>query len=168
MSKTAANDIVLPMVRALIPLAAAQKEFLISPLIVSSAEAWTLPYVKLGSTGVKAPDKFSPEALGWAIETSPASKSPKPKIRMAAFGTSELVKDSYITVNNTDALLMLNTVNWLTEQEDRVPVPERIIEGTPLMLGESQLRMILILITMAFPSAIFFGGIIYVRLTRRS
>ncbi len=167
LAATSSNQIVLPLVRSLKPLEPSIKEYALTPLIASSEEAWALPFTTVGSTGIKSPAKLEAMPAGWAIETPPDDKTGRPKTRVAIFGTSELVNDGFITANNTAARLMLNTVNWLVEQEDLVYVPEKIVEGTPLLIGEAQLRLVLIMLTMAFPSLIFFGGITYVKLWRK-
>ncbi len=159
----ASRAIALPLVRRLTALNPAPKDLVVAPLIASSGEAWAETFVHLGSREVKAPTSMEAQVLGWAVESPSADKNARVGMRFAVFGSSELVKDQYITTQNTAAVLMLNTVNWLTEQEDLVSVPPRVVPGTPLILSEGEIRLVLILVVIAFPTIIFFGGISYSR-----
>ena len=46
-------------------------------------------------------------------------------MRMVVFGNSEFIQDEYLARDRMAVNLMLNCVNWLSEQEDLVAVPPR-------------------------------------------
>lgn len=159
-----------PLVRVLGKVDPAPPNLKITPLVVSSPEAWAEPFVNV-FVAKKDPEIHPPpkeywqeRAIGWAV-WSDAGASP---MRLAVYGSSTLVQDGYITNSDATARLMLNTVNWLVEQGDRVYVPEKIIAGTPLILSPSELQLILVLIAMAFPLAIIAGGVTYSTLVGRT
>lgn len=167
LARKAASTYTVPLVRGLEPLETVPEGLGVTPLVASSERAWTEPAAEIlvAKRSTANPAGLGRKALGWAIEETGEERS---GMRLVVWGTSELVKNSYITRRNLAAELMLNTVGWLTEQEDLVAVPPRIIEGTPLILTNAQLELILIVVGLAFPAAIFFGGISYVRLVRRA
>lgn len=165
MGSTTQGEIVLPLVRFLNPVDPAVKGFKLAPLMATGEEAWAEDFVKLGTSETSAPDATDRLPLAWAIEAD--KESPAPGVRIAAFGTAEIVQNSYIVSNNTAALLMLNTINWLVAQEDMITVNSRVIPGTPLVLSEGEIQLMLILIVLAFPSLLCFGGIVYVKLIQR-
>ena len=70
--------------------------------------------------------------------------------------------------SNVGATLMLDAVNWLAEREDLIAVPPPFIAGTPMVLSETELRTEMLLVVMAFPLLLFFGGISYTRLRRNT
>jgi hypothetical protein len=63
--------------------------------------------------------------------------------------------------------LMLNTVNWLSEQEDMIAVAPRQLKGTPIVLDPAQLRVIFIFAVVLIPALLFFGGVSYSLMRRR-
>jgi len=162
--KAGRTAIAVPLVRGLTPVDPPARGVTVSPLIGSSHDSWLEPFLSLGGK-VDAPQKLDVQYLAWASEAKRGGAQ-KNGMRLAVFGSSEFIRNGYIDRENTDAILMLSTVNWLVEQDDYVPVPERVIAGTPLVLNDGELKLILILIVMAFPSIIFFGGIIFSQLTR--
>ena len=62
---------------------------------------------------------------------------------------------------------MLNTVNWLTEQEEMISVPPRLIQGTPIILGDGLRRIIFVVSVLLIPGLLFFGGVSYSLVRRR-
>lgn len=157
----------LPLVRSLGVLQSPPPNLKIWPLIGSSNDAWSAPYEKLGESLEAGATPSGVQPMGWAVEGEKPKGDPRPPMRLVVYGSSALADNRFITASNGDMALMLNTVNWLSEGEDLIPVPPRLVRGTPLALDAGQLRLILILVVLAFPSAIFFGGISYVRLIRR-
>lgn len=169
MTRTAA-EIQLPMVRAFTPAEPAPKAFSVTPVVESSPEAWnqlfTEVFVGRDEPRLQPPtkDKLQAQAIGWAIEGGDSAG----RQRIVVYGSSLLVMNGYVNVYDTAARLMLNTVNWLVDQDDLVSVPPRIIPGTPLILTNAELQLILIALGMAFPLALLFGGTMYTRLVRRN
>lgn len=165
----ASVPLVLPLVRSLNALEKEFMELKIVPLVLSSPEAWAQPVSAwAGQVETRAtppgPDGLHARGIGWAVEDARAGHV---RSRMVVFGTSNLVNNRVVEKNETAIELMLNSANWLTEQEDLIAIPKKIVSGTPLDLTNSEKQLILILLVMAFPSAILFGGLTYVRVIRR-
>lgn len=165
----AAAEIQLPLVRGFARAKPAPRDFAIQPIVESSPESWTQSFTEVfvaqAQPQLKPPtsDAMAPQAIGWAVEGQGERGE-----RLVVFGSSLLVMDGYVNVYDTAARLMLNSVNWLVKQDDLVSVPPKIIPGTPLVLTNAELQLILILIVMAFPMALLFGGTVYARLLRRN
>ena len=161
----------LPQVRALGRIEPPPRGIVVTPLIRSSPEAWAESFGEIyadpAKVAVHPPDEedFRAQDLGWAVEGAAGVQS---GMRLAVFGTSILVRNGYVESRQTAAVLMLSTVNWLVEQEDLVAIPPRIIAGTPMILSAAQLRRLGILILLALPVPLFFGGVGYTLLIRRS
>jgi hypothetical protein len=159
----------LPLVRAFQRAEKAPREYTLTPIVESSEEAWTQSFTELfvaqAQPQLKPPtrDAMEPQAIGWAIERADGSGE-----RIVVYGSSLPVMNGYVNIHDTAARLMLNTVNWLVRQDDLVAAPPKIIPGTPLMLTNAELQLILILIVMAFPLSLLFGGTVYTRVIRRS
>jgi hypothetical protein len=62
---------------------------------------------------------------------------------------------------------MLNTINWLTQQEDIIAVPAKQVQGTPIHLTIAEKQLIFVLAVLLIPGILFFGGISYSLLRRR-
>lgn len=164
-----AAEIQLPLVRAFTLVKPAPKGYTVTPLVESSPESWSQPFAEVfvtrGEPQLKPPtkDQLQPQALGWAIEAGGESRE-----RIVVYGSSILVMNGYANVYDTAARLMLNSVNWLVQQDDMISVPPKIIPGTPLILTNAELQLILIAVAMAFPLALLFGGTVYARFLRRN
>ncbi|GEM_PF-5561532 len=139
------------------------------PLVESSPQAWCESLSRVyGPLGGRATppgaDRLNRRAIGWAVQ-GPAAEGRR--WRLAAFGTSQLLWDRVLEINQTAADLMIGTVAWLTEQEDTILVPTKTLRGTPLVITDAELRLILIVLGLALPAAIFLGGVSYTRFLRR-
>ncbi|OPZ07693.1 MAG: ABC-type uncharacterized transport system [candidate division BRC1 bacterium ADurb.BinA292] len=118
--------------------------------------------------------EMQPQTL--AVAVSPRTPPQMPNMppleepegaRLVVFGTSEFVQNSTLTQSNVAVNLMLNTINWLAEQEDVIAIPPRQLEGTPIILTPQQLRVIFVLAVILLPGALFFGGVSYSIARRR-
>lgn len=158
----------LSRVRGLAELDDKPKDVRLIPLVRSSPEAWLEPFMRAFSQKVVPPPEAErgQQTLGWGAERRISSGGVS---RVVVFGTSALVRDGFIEANqSTVAPLMAYSVDWLVEQEDMIRIPTRKIPGTPLILTNAELQLILIVVTMAFPLAIIFGGSLYASRYRRA
>lgn len=153
-----------------------------APLVSSSKESWSenlkLVAMKLARRQQIAPpedQELKPYPLALAISPSappaipglpptPAATAP----RVVVMGDSSFIRDQFLTQSPVGAELMLNTIKWLTEQEQTIAVPEKIVEGTQIILTPAASRVILIFIGLLLPAVIFFGGVSYALLRRRA
>lgn len=157
----------LPLVRSIVRSENPPENFIAQPLIFSSGDAWPYSFERLlvdRGKNVTPPAQLAPQPLGWAVEPSGRDATGP---RLIVYGTSRFIQNRFIATRQPAVALMLNSVNWLTEREDLVAVPPREIQGTPLILTNAELQLILILIGLALPAALFFGGVSYVNLIRR-
>jgi ABC-type uncharacterized transport system involved in gliding motility auxiliary subunit len=87
--------------------------------------------------------------------------------RLVVFGTSALIQDELLSNQQPAVHVMLNTVNWLTEQADKIDVAPRQIEGTPIILTDAQKRIIFAFSVLLLPAGLFFGGMSYSMMRRK-
>lgn len=83
------------------------------------------------------------------------------------YGSDDLIEDRFLSSSNSAVELMLNTVNWLAQQEDMIAVQPRQLKGTPIVLDNAQLRVIFVFSAILMPAVLFFGGVSYSVLRRR-
>lgn len=148
-------------------------------LIKTSEKSWSEDLAKIAANErIRPPaqSEMKPQPLAVAVSKAntpparpgmPAPPPAKGGMRMVVFGTSELIQDQVLAVNRTAVELMLNTVNWLGEQEDMIAVPPRQLKGTPIVLDPAQLRVIFFFAAVLIPAALFFGGVSYSMMRRR-
>lgn len=160
------SPLTIPIVRSIVSIQPAPKDLTVTPLVASGNQAWTENWAESQSRPLSVPDKdkMGQQAIGWAVEGKDRKKTP---MRIAVYGSSAFVQDRTYAVNQTAREIAQNSVNWLIEQEDLIAVPPRTIAGTPLILTNAQMQLILILVGLALPATIFFGGVSYARLVRR-
>jgi ABC-type uncharacterized transport system involved in gliding motility auxiliary subunit len=152
----------------------------VTELIKTGEASWSEDLSKLAAGGRLQPppkNEMKPQSLAVAVSKStsppprPGMPSPpeenKGGMRLVVFGNSELIQDSFLMSNNTAVELMLNTINWLSEQEDMIAVPPRQLKGTPIVLEAAQLRVIFFFAAVLIPAALFFGGVSYSMMRRR-
>lgn len=147
-------------------------------LLKSSDQSWTEDLAKVMANAHIAPPSTSSlkaQSLGVAVSAAgpaPAGANQPPAdvkggMRLVVYGNSELIQDSYLASNRLAVELMLNTVNWLSEQDDLIAVPPKQIKGTPIVIDEAQRRVIFFFVAILIPAGLFFGGLSYSLLRRR-
>ncbi len=96
----------------------------------------------------------------------PVDTLPKPEGRLAVFGDSDFVTNRYYYLSG-NGNFFLNTVNWLTEEEDLISIQPKTSSPRTIQLSPSQGRLIFFLSLVILPLAVLIAGIsIWVR--RRS
>lgn len=150
----------------------------VTELIKTSDQSWTEELAKVLAQSRLAPpakDDLKPQPLAVAVSKAappsqpgqPPQPEPEGGMRLVAFGSSELIQDAFLSNNQMAVELMLNTINWLTQQEDMIAVPPRQLKGTPIVLDDAQLRVIFLFSVILIPALLFFGGVSYSMLRRR-
>ncbi|OPZ12263.1 MAG: hypothetical protein BWZ10_02098 [candidate division BRC1 bacterium ADurb.BinA364] len=71
-------------------------------------------------------------------------------------------------LNSASLTLAVLAANWLAGQEELVAIPPKEIQSTPVFMKAEQLRMIFIMLVFALPCAVFFGGLSYTMIRRRT
>ena len=148
----------------------------LTELVKSSPDSWSVPIDQL-SEKLTPPARmlWKAQAIGVAVGKLPPPRLPgfptpiesKNNTRLAVFGSSAIISDSFLKGNNTGILLMFNAMDWLTESEDMIAIPPRQVEGTPIILNAGQGRVIFMMAVILLPALLFFGGLSYTILRRR-
>lgn len=84
------------------------------------------------------------------------------KARLAVFGDSDFCTNGYFKVQGNGDL-MLNTINWLAEEEDLISIRARDPEDRRLNLTQQQSRILLYLSVIALPLLILGAGVMVYR-----
>lgn len=151
----------------------------VTELFKSSPQSWSADLAAVRASGGKvsmpAAGQLAPQSMAVAVSQAPPPARPgmppppevKGGMRMVVFGNSDLIQDQFLLRNQFVVRLMMNSINWLTQQEDLIAVPPRQIEGTPIHLTNNELRLIFFLAVLFIPVGLFVGGVSYSMLRRR-
>ncbi|GAB4312681.1 MAG: hypothetical protein Kow0059_03380 [Candidatus Sumerlaeia bacterium] len=85
--------------------------------------------------------------------------------RVVVIGDSDMFTNDLI--NELGAVFLLNVVNWLTESEDQIAIPPKVMPETPLILSERSSRVIFAGLVVTVPTVIVLGGLGYTMHRRR-
>lgn len=99
-------------------------------------------------------------------EKKEEESKPKPKGRLAVFGDSDFVTNRYYNLSG-NGNFFLNTVNWLTEEEDLISIQPKTSSPRTIQLTPSQGRLIFFVSLIILPLVVLITGI-SVWLRRRS
>ena len=154
--------------------------FQATPLVKSSPQSWSADLVQLmQSDGKISPPVggLSAQPIGVALSKgapqipnmpAPPPAEDKSGMRLVVFGSSQLIRDDFLSGNQVGVELMLNSVNWLSQREDMIAVPSKQVKGTPIILDGAKLRVIFVFSVVLIPALLFFGGVTYSVVRRRS
>lgn len=141
--------------------------FFATELIKTSPMTWTQTYRELlavqrsGSLTMPGEDKLSARPLALAV-----SESGDAGARLVVFADADMISDEGL--NSASLTLAVLAANWLAGQEELVAIPPKEIQSTPVFMKAEQLRMIFIMLVFALPCAVFFGGLSYTMIRRRT
>ena len=105
--------------------------------------------------------------LAAAAELRRSGQPEEQATKVVVFGDSDVFTDQIWGRSRVPATLTANTVNWLSATENRIAIPPRRPELTPLIVTPKQQRALRVLLVLILPFGIFFGGIGYTQLRRR-
>jgi ABC-type uncharacterized transport system involved in gliding motility auxiliary subunit len=145
-------------------------------IVETSPNSWGETDIKtLSTTGavkreIEKGDKAGPVSLAAAV-SSPATDVPapaagakpedtsKPETRLAVFGDSDFASNGWLAFQgNRD--LFLNTVNWLSKQENLIAIRPRDAQDRGVSMTASQQNLVRLLTQFAIPLLIMVGGIV--------
>jgi len=110
-------------------------------------------------------EKTTEEATEKEGESTEVDK-PKQEARIAVFGDSDFVTNRYYYLSG-NGNFFLNTVNWLTEEEDLISIQPKTSSPRTIQLNPSQGRLIFFVSLIILPLAVLITGVsIWIR--RRS
>ena len=154
-------------VRTVAPIENRPTSLTVTELMFSSNRSWSEDIEKLrGSKEIEmpAPDRMKEQPLGAAVSMEAPGALANKGMRMIAIGDSDVFSDRFL---RDTMRLFANMVNWLVAREDLIDIPTKTLPDTPIFPSAAQLRTVFTLLVLAFPGAIFFGGIGYVLVRRR-
>ena len=111
------------------------------------------------------PDLDATEEEGKEQETAEDIR-PKQEGRIAVFGDSDFVTNRYYHLSG-NGNFFLNTVNWLTEEEDLIAIQPKTSSPRTIQLSPSQGRLIFFVSLIILPMAVLISGI-FIWVRRRS
>lgn len=168
---------VFPLARSVTPVSTPPAGRTIQKLVETAPAAWAETDVKQLRAGVQPEldaaqgDKQGPVALGVTVTTAapepPADgekpdakkeETAKPQTRIAVFGDSDFGSNAYAgTVGNAD--FFMNTVSWLTAQENLIAIRPREPGDSRLTITPSQMSLVWWFSVLIMPALIVVGGI---------
>ena len=166
----------VPQTRTVSPKENITPELAVDILLQTSEYAWAEDLSKLlAEKKISQPDQdqLREQAVAVAVakqlppdEFVYKQREMSNEARMLVFGDSDMFANA--NISSASAVIFLNGVKWLTEQKDIVAIPEKVIESTPVILSAAQTQLIFIILVITLPSLIFFGGLSYTILRRRT
>lgn len=169
-----------PMSRTMAPIEGGSNAHTAQPLVNTSPQSWSeADLVALASGKVQVEfnadkgDKQGPITLASAV-SAPATVTPpapsgngtpanpdaerKPETRVVAVGDSDFASNMAVGIaGNRD--LFLNSLNWLSQQENLIAVRPRQPEDRRLTLTADQQNRIMILVLFIIPGLVFATGV---------
>ena len=169
-----------PMARSMAPIEGGSNAHIAQPLVNTSAQSWSEADLASLSTGkaevafnADKGDKQGPITLGAAV-SAPATVTPppasgnatpgspdserKPETRVVAVGDSDFASNMAIGISGNRDFFM-NSMNWLSQQENLIAVRPRQPEDRRLTLTADQQNRIAILTIFIIPGLVFATGI---------
>jgi ABC-type uncharacterized transport system involved in gliding motility auxiliary subunit len=156
--------------------------FLYDILINSSVESWAetnkTKMEKREATFDPGKDRKGPLSLAVLVSLSPpeqslgekssGEKEPKsPRGQLAVFGDSDFASNGYFNLSGNGDLF-LNTINFLTEEEQLISIRPAKSPVHPLSLTSTQARMLFLIPMVLLPLGIIAAGIVVWRSRRKA
>ena len=159
-----------------------------SELLRTSSEGWgETDLANLDAIGAGEGDIPGPVPLAAAVSWSVTPEAPQPLVidegaedaeapsadaeaatesRLVVFGDSDFATDAQVA-NGANALLLLNTLNWLVKREELIDIEGRKPQRTRLTLSDSELNDIYLIVLILLPGLAVAAGIGMYRARRR-
>ena len=164
---------VYPLARSINPVDGGVNGHTAQKLVETSDRSWAESDVKdllsAKPTAALDPgvDKPGPISIAAAVTastapppdpTKPPDTAPKPETRVAVFGDSDFASNSMLGITGNGDLFM-NTVGWLSQQENLISIRPKDSEDRRLTLTATQQNNITWLSLLIVPGAIFGTGV---------
>jgi ABC-type uncharacterized transport system involved in gliding motility auxiliary subunit len=169
-----------PMARSMSPIPGGSNSHTAQPLVNTSPQSWSEADVAALSTGkaevafnADKGDKQGPITLAAAV-SAPATVTPpppagnstpanpdserKPETRVVAVGDSDFASNMAIGISGNRDFFM-NSLNWLSQQENLIAVRPRQPEDRRLTLTADQQNRVMILSLFIIPGLVFATGV---------
>ena len=178
---------IYPTARSITPEAKAPEGKMVQPLVQTAAEAWAetdlagLQARKTPELNADKGDKTGPVTVAATVTATVAEapdKKPEekkdgtdspspPQTRLAVFGDADFASNG-VANNLGNADLFLNTVNWLTAQENLIAIRPRERSDSRLVITPTQLDAVWWVAILGVPALIAAAGFITWMRRRRS
>jgi ABC-type uncharacterized transport system involved in gliding motility auxiliary subunit len=162
-----------PFARSVTPVSGGVNGHTAQPIVESSPQSWAESDIKsLLTTGKLQPpdetkgDKKGPIVLAAAVSAATAdapkadaeADAPKPETRVVVFGDSDFASNGVLGIQGNRDLFM-NTVGWLSQQENLIAVRPKEADDRRLTLTATQQINIAWLALLIVPAVIFGTGV---------
>ncbi|HEX8030408.1 MAG TPA: Gldg family protein [Vicinamibacterales bacterium] len=167
-----------PMARSMTPIEGGSNSHTAQPLVNTSPQSWSeadIPALSTGDAKVEfnadKGDKQGPVTLSAAVSAvasvlPPAGNSSpgapdqqrQPESRVVAVGDSDFASNMAIGISGNRDFFM-NSLNWLSQQENLIAVRPRQPEDRRLTLTADQQNRIMILVLFIIPGIVFGTGV---------
>lgn len=150
--------VVLPTTRSLVALRGTPVRAV--PVLLTSASAWAEGDVAAAFSGAARLDegkKVGPFPVGLALSARLPGEPPR-ELRALVLGDSDFLTNAYLPLlGNRD--LLLSTVAWLSERDDRIAIRPRTREASRLALSEGQVAALKLVAIDVVPLALLLCGL---------
>jgi ABC-type uncharacterized transport system involved in gliding motility auxiliary subunit len=162
---------VFPMTRSAMPVGGGVEGRTAQPVVQTSSRSWaeTDLTALFGSQPAELNedkgDKVGPVVIASAVSVAGSgeppkpdeAEAPKPETRLVVFGDSDFVTNSTLGIpGNSD--LFLNTLGWLSQQENLISIRPRTAEDRRLTMTAAQQNRVMLL-ALLIPVAVFGTGV---------
>jgi ABC-type uncharacterized transport system involved in gliding motility auxiliary subunit len=162
---------VYPLTRSVSPLPNGENGRVATSFVETSERSWSETDLKGLYDGQPVQleeakgDKKGPVSIAAAVsarppaaEPKPDENAPQPETRLVVYGDSDFAANSSINLpGNKD--LFLNTVGWLSQQENLISIRPKDAEDRRLTLTAAQQNNFMILSLLVIPACIFGTGV---------
>ena len=160
-----------PVARSVTPAMPAPEGKTVQPLVESATQAWSETDLA-GLLAGKSPevqsdqgDKTGPIPIAVAVNTpapptdaKPDDPKAPPQTRIVVFGDSDFASDRFAgSIGNVD--LFLNTINWLTAQENLISIRPKEPGNSRLTMTPGEVTMVKWGVVAIIPSLVLLAGV---------
>ncbi len=162
---------VYPVTRSITPVEGGVNGHTASSIVQTSERSWSETDLKSLLAGQPVAlneasgDKKGPVSIAAAVNAAPPAdpaKSgdglPKPETRLVVYGDSDFVANSGINLPGNKDLFM-NTVGWLSQQENLISIRPKSADDRRLVLTAAQQSNLMLLSLLIIPGVIFGSGV---------
>jgi hypothetical protein len=129
--------------------------------------SWTISYEDLLDVQKKGKMSIPPESQLKSLPIALSSaETLEDGARLIVIGDASGISDAALA--EFPAMLALLSMNWLAGQSERIAIPPKTVEDTMVYVSDSTMSVVFILVVVALPLAVFFGGLSYTMLRRRT
>ncbi|UCH32940.1 MAG: GldG family protein [Armatimonadota bacterium] len=155
------------LVRALERVEQPSPDVNVQDLLRTSGESW-LETSFTGTISRSRGEERGPFTIAAVVSSGPppgtgAEDSEQPRTRLVVYGDSDFAANGIIA-NGVNKDLFLNSVGWLAESEELVSIQPKEPEQKPVLLTQTQQRLVLFIALIAMPLApVVVGAVVWWR-----